>query len=266
MRFPARELKSPIPTVCICEDDRLAVFASEGMRASLRKEEAVEKSELDTLLAEARHSVYAQQHEQRRIGLIGLNATAQKGQIEFTGSSLMQQFPINEIAMSAELPMKVYNRAISGYKTQDLIDNIGPLVLDIEPSKIFINIGTNDLAAKDVSDEQLLANYKLIIDSIHQRLPETKVYMMAYYPVNEGGGAVQPFDAHAFDLRNNLAIDAMNERLSVLAGEWGCEWIDANEGLRDSEGKLRKELTVEGIHMYAQAYQIIFNNLLPYLA
>lgn len=226
----------------------------------------MEDNELERLLAEARHSVYAQQHEQRRIGLIGLNSKAQKGQIEFTGSSLMQHFPINEIAMSADLGMKVYNRAISGFKTQDLIDNIGPLVLDIEPSKIFINIGTNDLAAADVSDEQLIGNYKAIVDAVHERLPQTKVYMMAYYPVNEEGGTDQPFDPHAFDLRNNAAIDAMNERLSVLAGEWGCEWVDANDGLRDSEGRLRKELTVEGIHMYAQAYQIIFNNLLPYLA
>lgn len=225
----------------------------------------MDKQELDKLLADTRRSVYAQQHEQRRIGLIGLNSKAQKGQIEFTGSSLMQHFPVNEIAMSADLPMKVYNRAISGYKTQDLIDNIGPLVLDIEPSKIFINIGTNDLAAADISDEQLLTNYKTIIDAIHDRLPETKVYMMAYYPVNENGGTDQPFDSHAFDLRNNAAIDAMNEKLSVLAGEWGCEWVDANDGLRDSEGKLRKELTVEGIHMYAQAYQIVFNNLLPHL-
>lgn len=226
----------------------------------------MDKSEQAKLVADTRLAVLAQQQEQRRIGLIGLNSTAQKGQIEFTGSSLMQQFPIGEIAMTTNLPMKVYNRAIQGYKTQDLIDNIGPLVLDIEPSKIFINIGTNDLADERITDDQLIANYKTIIDAIHDRLPETKVYMMAYYPVNEDGGSGQPPYPHFFDLRNNEAIDAMNGKLSALAGEWGCEWVDANDGLRDAEGKLRKELTVDGAHMYAHAYRIVFENLLPYLS
>ncbi len=80
----------------------------------------MEKSEQEKLVAETRLAVLAQQQEQRRISLIGLNPMAQKGQIEFTGSSLMQQFPISEMAMTADLPMKVYNRAIKGYKTQDL--------------------------------------------------------------------------------------------------------------------------------------------------
>ena len=90
--------------------------------------------------------------------------------------------------------------------------------------------------------------------------------MMAYYPVNEDGGSGQPPYPHFFDLRNNEAIDAMNGKLSALAGEWGCEWVDANDGLRDAEGKLRKELTVDGAHMYAHAYRIVFENLLPYLS
>ena len=191
------------------------------------------------------------------IGLIGLNSMAQKGQIEFTGSSLMQQFPIGEMTMTADQPVKIYNRAVKGYKTQDLIENIGPLVLDIEPSKILINIGTNDLADERITDDQLIANYEAIIDAVHDRLPKTKVYMMAYYLVNEDGGSGQSPYPHFFDLRNNEAIDATNGELSVLAEEWGREWADANDGLRDAEGKLRRELTVDGAHMYAHAYRIV---------
>ena len=163
----------------------------------------------------------------------------------------MQQFPIGEMAMTADLPMKVCNRAIKGYETLDLIENIGPLVLDIEPSKIFVNIGANDLADESITDNQLIANYKAIVDAIHDRLPKTKVHMMAYYPVNEDGGSGQPPYPHFFELRNNETIDAINGKLSALAGEWGCEWVDANDGLRDAEGELRKELTVDDAHMYA---------------
>lgn len=45
----------------------------------------------------------------------------------------------------------------------------------------------------------------------------------------------------------------------------GCCFIDVNEGLKDESGKLRKEFTVEGIHMYANGYQVVLNNLKKYL-
>jgi hypothetical protein len=41
-----------------------------------------------------------------------LNRYAQKGQIVLVGSSLMGQFPINELMMSQNLPGIVYNRAV----------------------------------------------------------------------------------------------------------------------------------------------------------
>ena len=74
-----------------------------------------------------------------------LNKIAQKGQILFTGSSLMEQFPVNEIAMSMGITKTIYNRGIGGTTTDDFLAHIGTVLLDLEPSKVFINIGTNDI-------------------------------------------------------------------------------------------------------------------------
>ena len=50
-----------------------------------------------------------------------LNKLAVKGQIVFTGSSLMEHFPLNEIAMNHGLNKIVYNRGIGGFTTFDFI-------------------------------------------------------------------------------------------------------------------------------------------------
>lgn len=74
-----------------------------------------------------------------------LNKVAQKGQTVMVGSSLMEWFPINELMMSRGVPGIVYNRGLGGYTTDDLLKCMDVVVFELEPSRIFINIGTNDI-------------------------------------------------------------------------------------------------------------------------
>ena len=74
-----------------------------------------------------------------------LNAHARKGQTLFTGSSLMEQFPVDELCRSFQIDTCVYNRGVGGFTTDDFLREIDTQLLDLEPSKIFINIGTNDI-------------------------------------------------------------------------------------------------------------------------
>ena len=50
-----------------------------------------------------------------------------------------------------------------------------------------------------------------------------------------------------------------------LAEKMGCRYIDVNQGLTDENGRLKKAYTVEGIHMYANGYRVVLENLRPYL-
>ncbi len=78
-----------------------------------------------------------------------LNAYAKKGGILFTGSSLMEQFPICELAMDAGITLPVYNRGIGGTTTDDFLREIDTVLLNLEPSRVFLNIGTNDMTDPD---------------------------------------------------------------------------------------------------------------------
>ena len=41
--------------------------------------------------------------------------------------------------------------------------------------------------------------------------------------------------------------------------------IDVNTGLTDVNGNLKEEYTIEGVHMYANAYRCVLENLKQYL-
>ena len=53
--------------------------------------------------------------------------------------------------------------------------------------------------------------------------------------------------------------------MEKLAGETGCHYIDVNDGLTDGNGRLKKEYTIEGIHMYANGYKAVLDQLIPVL-
>ncbi len=97
-------------------------------------------------------------------------------------------------------------------------------------------------------------------------LENTKIYVMAYYPVNEvdklsdneAGGLT-------FKNRNNETIRKVNLEIEQMAKQLCCRFINVNSGLTDCQGRLKKEYTIEGIHMYANAYHKILQNMLPYI-
>lgn len=195
-----------------------------------------------------------------------LNRNVRKGEILFTGSSLMEQFPINELLMSNGMNQVIYNRGIGGFTTTDMLQYMEEMVFGTEPSRIFINIGTNDIGSPDYRLDMLMERYEEIISRIQERLPEAEIIMMAYYPVNETDKIPKgEWGRTAFVTRTNENIALANEAVERLAAKKGCRFINVNEGLTDERGKLKKEFTIEGIHMYANGYQVVLDNLKKYL-
>ena len=196
-----------------------------------------------------------------------LNKVARKGQILFTGSSLMEQFPVNEIAMSMGVDKIIYNRGIGGTTTDEFLEHIDTVLLDLAPSKVFINIGTNDMNPRSDGEywqDHLLKNYEKILTILKERLRETEVYMMAYYPVNpEAAG--NPWMKQVFQYRTNERIRAASEGVKQLAQKHDAAFLDLNAGITDEKGNLKAEYTIEGMHMYANGYKPVLDALLPVL-
>ena len=193
------------------------------------------------------------------------NLYIRKGRTLFTGSSLMEHFPITEFCLNEGLPV-AYNRGIGGYTTDDFLAAIDTVLLDPAPAKLFINIGTNDIAPQpDGADwfEHLSKNYRTICGIIREKLPETEVFLLAYYPVNGDapGAGMLPM----MKLRTNENIGKANRMVEALAAEFGFRFIDVGDGLKDERGRLRLELTFDGIHFSAAGYRTVFERLRQYL-
>ena len=203
----------------------------------------------------------------RKYGI--LNRLARKGQTVLVGSSLMEFFTIHELLQTLGRPQPcIYNRGIAGYVTAELLESMDTCIFELEPSRIFINIGTNDISAPDYRLERLLANYDEILSRIGERLPDCRVYVMAYYPVN--AQAEFPFVSRAsmeevFQRRTNEAIREANQAIERLAAKHRYTFIDVNDGLTDADGNLKAEYAIDGIHMFANGYAVVLNNLRKYL-
>ena len=91
---------------------------------------------------------------------------------------------------------------------------------------------------------------------------------MAYYPVNPAlAKEIQawPEAAEAARLRKER-LPGGNDVVKKLAAEYCYEYIDVNEGLYDDAGELKRELSTDGIHMWPEAYELIFDNMKDYLS
>ena len=193
-----------------------------------------------------------------------LNPYVRKGQILFAGSSLMEQFPIYEFILDYELPFTIYNRGIGGFTTSELLHSMDECIFDLAPTVLFLNIGTNDLNEPDYDEKGMLARYEQILQRIIERLPQIKMFLLAYYPVNPKISD-NPYLQETFRYRTNERILKANKGVRELAERYGAQYLDLNAGLTDAEGNLKAEYTIEGMHMYANGYKAVLDVLLPTL-
>ena len=194
------------------------------------------------------------------------NLSAKKGQTLFVGSSLMEIFPIEKWEEAGEVTFShyIYNRAVIATTTSFLLEHIESQIFNLEPSKIFINIGTNDIGF-EIPEEEFLNNYDQILSQIESKLPQTQVYVMRYYPINTVDFGQDSDEKTLFETRSNKKFQKASDKIKKLADNHHFHFIDVNDGLSDENGNLKKELTFDGAHLNPAGYQLVLENLKVYL-
>lgn len=194
------------------------------------------------------------------------NLSAKKGQTLFVGSSLMEIFPIEKWEEAGEVTFShyIYNRAVRATTISFLLEHIESQIFNLEPSKIFINIGTNDIGF-EIPEEEFLNNYDQILSQIESKLPQTQVYVMRYYPINTVDFGQDSDEKTLFETRSNEKFQKASDKIKKLADNHHFHFIDVNDGLSDENGNLKKELTFDGAHLNPAGYQLVLENLKVYL-
>ncbi len=190
-----------------------------------------------------------------------LNRCAQKGKVVLAGSSLCEQFPVNELLMDRGEAAVVYNRGISGDTIGGYRGRLEDCVYALEPGKVFINIGTNDMNGEAFDEAAFVASYRALLEEMRARLSKARIYVLSYYPVCGKLAARAEWSRG----RSNERVRSANRAVERMAGEMGLTWIDLGGLLEDEAGELREEYTMDGIHLFADAYALVLDRLLPYI-
>jgi beta-glucosidase len=176
-----------------------------------------------------------------------VNEQAKKGeaQLLFLGDSITHGWEGNK-----ELWEKYYgkykpiNAGFGGDRTQHVLWRLEHGEIDgIKPKLAVIMIGTNN-AGSD-KPEDTAEGVKAIVEKLHEKLPETKVLILAVFPRDAG-----PND------KNRKTNDAVNEHIKKLADDKQVFYLDIGPKFLSPEGTLSKDIMPDLLHPNAAGYKI----------
>lgn len=173
------------------------------------------------------------------------NSSIEPGGIVFLGDSITEMCEWQEFFPCE----KVLNRGISGDSTYGVLNRLEGIV-KLQPEKIFITIGVNDLQ-RHYNTETVIENILKIADTL---LSETnsKIFLQSILPVIE-----KRLESGI----KNATIDFVNERLKQFADVNNFEFIDINSLMKDDSGNLSENLTNDGLHLNGRGYQLWITNI-----
>ena len=135
--------------------------------------------------------------------------------------------------------------------TGEVLDDLNGYIYIYNPSIVFLQFGVKDLCDEKSIDD-IIDNYKKIIDSIKDNRPYARILIESVYPVNRD---IDDFDKDFIknDVDNDDIKD-LNSRLKDLAKEKKVEYIDMFSAL-EKDGKLDEEYTDNGYYLNEEGYK-----------
>ena len=176
-----------------------------------------------------------------------------KSDIIFVGNSITDGNEWTELFDDKNLK----NRGISGDISAGIINRL-PEIAERKPIKVFLMIGTNDLA-RNISIDSILKNILFAVSYLKQETPSTKLYVQSILPVNNVYGK---FGGHT---SKGESIKKINDRLKELATANHYTYIDLHTPFSDDDGKFKANLTNDGLHLNGEAYLLWKHLVYPFV-
>lgn len=175
-------------------------------------------------------------------------AIAKKGGVEvvFLGDSITQGWGNNATWKKHYAPLKAANFGIGGDQTGHVLWRIteGKELDNITPKVAVVMIGTNN-SGRD-SAAQIAEGITLIVRTIHQKTPKTKVLLLGVFPRGEKAGT---------KIREKLSD--INKVIAKLDdGGKTVKYLDIGEKFLSSDGSLSRDVMPDFLHLSAKGYEI----------
>lgn len=123
--------------------------------------------------------------------------------------------------------------------------NLNQVMQQKQYGKIYIMVGMNELGYRDTN--YFLEKYRSVVEQIREWQPQAVIFLMANLHVSEEKNNIQT----EF---NNININAKNVATATLADGINVFYLDNNPLFTDENGFLKKDITFDGVHLYANYY------------
>ena len=147
---------------------------------------------------------------------------------------------------SGMMIFKLLEEKVTYQKTGDKVD-LNQVLQEKQYGKIYIMLGMNELGYGNT--EMYLEQYRKVLNQIKEWQPQAIIYVMANLHVSrEKNNMETEF--------NNININDKNAASAQLANGMDIFYLDVNPLFTDSDGFLNADLSFDGVHLYAQHYDV----------
>lgn len=135
-----------------------------------------------------------------------LNSIAKNGCTVLFGSDSFAKIPVSELSLGLEMDTPVYNRSISGLKIEESEKVLSECIYELNPEKIFINIGENDIEAANFESDNFISKFEWLLYTMHSHC-KSRIYVVSL-------------------ISSNPKSAFINQKLKQVAQNTGCNFID----------------------------------------
>ncbi|MGN0480305.1 MAG: GDSL-type esterase/lipase family protein [Lachnospiraceae bacterium] len=125
-------------------------------------------------------------------------------------------------------------------------------VVSASPSKIFINMGINDLNSNTRTASQIATTYSTFVASLKSKLPAARIYVVSVLPVGATTVAKNV---------TNARIKELNDNLIAMCNNLGVKYIDINGAFADDQGNLNSQISANGLNIASAYYPYFLNTI-----
>jgi beta-glucosidase len=197
---------------------------------------------LSVIPTERSEGWWQQRHQQKRSELQKINEPLD---ILFIGDSITHEWEAegDEYWQQHFAHRKAFNLGFAGDRTEHLLWRIQNSGVDKSPRWIVLLIGTNNAGHKLDPPEDIATGVLTILDELHQRLPTSKVLLMAIFPRSRNTN--KPM---------RQRIDATNTLIRNFADGKQIHWLDINNQFLTKDGVLLESVMSDLLHLNAAQY------------
>lgn len=198
---------------------------------------------LSVIPTERSEDWWQQRHQQKRSELQKINEPLD---ILFIGDSITHEWEAegDEYWQQHFAHRKTFNLGFAGDRTEHLLWRIQNSGVDKRsPRWIVLLIGTNNAGHRLDPPEDIAAGVLTILDELHQRLPTSKVLLMAIFPRSRNTN--KPM---------RQRIDATNTLIRNFADGKQIHWLDINNQFLTKDGVLLESVMPDLLHLNAAQY------------